>query len=77
MVVGRHVMIFTLPVCPNCDGLKHTLDANNIVYDIKDMENPDTYAMLLLDGVTLVEAQIVWINGRYMDKDQGLKELGL
>ena len=71
------VTIYTLPVCPNCDELKTTLTKNNIIYKTEDLENPEVYAKLLLSQVTFTEAPITCIDGRYFDKLDTLKELGL
>lgn len=75
--LAQHIMLFTLPVCPNCDMVKNKLNEYKINYDVKDIENEDTKFMLLLDQVTLTEAPIMWINGHYMDYETGFQELGI
>ena len=71
------IIIYTLPICPNCDNLKEKLVAANIPYISKDLENDDVRMELLMNSVTLVEAPIVEINGKYYDKESSLKELGI
>lgn len=71
------ITIYTLPVCPNCEVLKETLSNNGIKYKTEDLENPEVYAKLLLSQVTFTEAPITCIDGRYFDKQDTLKELGL
>jgi glutaredoxin len=71
------ILVYSLPVCPNCDELKHLFELKNINYKSLDLEDPDVYAELLLDGVTLVEAPIVKINDQYFDKTSAMKELGI
>lgn len=72
-----NVVVYTLPVCPNCEDLKDVLNKHNIEYDILDLENEDVRMNLLLDSVTLVEAPIVKIDDKYMDSESALKELGI
>jgi glutaredoxin len=71
------ITIYTLPVCPNCDELKNTLTANNVKYKSENLEEPEVYAKLLLSQVTFTEAPITCIDGRFFDKQDTLKELGL
>ena len=69
------VTVYTLPICPNCDELKETLNKHNITFETKDLENDDIRIELLMDCVTLVEAPIVKINSEYYNKEDALKEL--
>jgi glutaredoxin len=71
------ITIYTLPVCPNCDELKRVLASNNIKYKSENLEEPEVYAKLLLSQVTFTEAPITCIDGRFFDKQDTLKELGL
>ena len=71
------ITIYTLPVCPNCDVLKNALTVNNIKYKSENLEEPEVYAKLLLSQVTFTEAPITCIDGRFFDKQDTLKELGL
>jgi glutaredoxin len=71
------IIIYTLPICPNCDELKLKLKNNDVKFITKDLEDDDVRIELLMDSVTLVEAPIVNINGVYYNKDDALKEMGL
>lgn len=71
------VIVYTLPVCPNCDNLKKKLIRNGIQFRIKDLEDDDVRMNLLLDSVTLVEAPIVCIDGKYMSGEEALCVLGI
>jgi glutaredoxin 3 len=71
------ITIYTLPICPNCDELKNALTLNNIKYKSENLEDPEVYAKLLLSQVTFTEAPITCIDGRFFDKQDALKELGL
>ena len=71
------MIVYTLPVCPNCDALKETLKNNNIAFEARDLEDDDVRMELLMDSVTLVEAPIVKIDDRYMSGSDALKELNL
>jgi glutaredoxin len=71
------IIIYTLPICPNCEELKLKFQNNNIEFVTKNLEDDEVRIELLMDSVTLVEAPIVDINGIYYNKDDALKELGL
>lgn len=71
------IIVYTLPVCPNCDELKDKLIKNNINFTVKDLEEDDNRIELLMDCVTLVEAPIVKIENDYYNKIDAMKELGI
>ena len=56
---------------------KNALTLNNIKYKSENLEDPEVYAKLLLSQVTFTEAPITCIDGRFFDKQDALKELGL
>ena len=71
------VIVYTLPVCPNCEQLKCLLNENNISYTSRDIEDPDVYADLLLSGCSLVEAPILSIDNEFYDALSGMIKLGV
>jgi glutaredoxin len=71
------IIVYTLPVCPNCDDLKRKLAEKCIEFETRDLEDDDTRLGLLMKCVTLVEAPIVEIDGTFYDKNAALQELGL
>jgi glutaredoxin len=71
------IIIYTLPICPNCDKLKRTLEKNDIKFISKNLEDDNVRMELLLDSVTLVEAPIVKINGVYMNSKDAIKLLNI
>jgi len=71
------IIIYTLPICPNCDDLKNLLKSKDIKYITRDLEDDDVRMELLMKSVTLVEAPIVDIDGEYYDKSGAIKELGI
>ena len=71
------ITVFTLPVCPNCDNLKEKLTKNGIQFCTKDLEDDDVRMNLLLDSVTLVEAPIVCIDGKYISGKEALLAIGI
>lgn len=71
------VIVYTLPVCPNCEQLKCLLNENNISYTSRDIEDPDVYADLLLSGCSLVEAPILSIDGSFYDLRNGVSKLNI
>ncbi len=71
------ITIYTLPVCPNCEQLKETLNAHRIKYTTENIEDPEVYAKLLLSQVIFTEAPFARIDGKFMDMKDTLSELGL
>ena len=70
-------MVYTLPICPNCERLKELLMANSIPFKTKDLEDEDVRLDLLVNSVTLVEAPIVEIDGEYMNMNNALRKIGI
>lgn len=86
----KEVLIFTLPICPNCEKFKQILNDYNIPYNCKDLNDINVYNMVykeyiekkeidaLINGSTYVaEAPIVWVNGIYMEVSDALNMLGI
>ncbi|MFA5760421.1 MAG: glutaredoxin domain-containing protein [Dehalococcoidales bacterium] len=71
------ISVFTLPVCPNCDDLKEKLIKMDLQFETYNLEDADVRIDLLMKSVTLVEAPIVEINGRYMSGKEALVELNI
>lgn len=71
------VVVYTLPVCPNCDMFKTLLHSNNVSFETKDLEDDDVRMELLMDSVTLVEAPIIRVGDQYFDSTSALGELGI
>ena len=71
------IIVYTLPVCPNCETLKASLSYHNIHYRTENIEDPEIYAKLLLSQVTFTEVPVSCIDGRYMNMHDTLRELGL
>lgn len=69
------IVVYTLPICPNCDAFKSELDKRNIEYDTRDLEDDDVKMELLMNCVTLIDAPIIEINGIFYNKDDAMKEL--
>lgn len=71
------IIVYTLPICPNCEHIKTLLMENNIAYTARDIEDPDVYADLLLSGCSLVEAPILSIDGAFYDMRSAILKLGV
>jgi len=71
------ISVFTLPVCPNCDDLKNKLTKKGLQFETYDLEDDDVRIDLMMKSVTLVEAPIVEIDGRYMSGKEAMGELGI
>ena len=77
MRYNMHLVIYTLPVCPNCEDLKVVLDSSGIKYEVRDLDDDNVRMQLLINSVTLIDAPIIEIDGKYYGKDTALKELKL
>jgi len=71
------IKLYTLPVCPNCEHLKQLLSERNIAFESYDLENEDIRLGLLMKSVTLTEAPIIEIDGKFFDMITFLKEMGI
>jgi len=69
------IVVYTLPICPNCDKFKQSLNDHAIPYTTRDLEDDDVRMELLMESVTLVEAPIICIDGTYMNKVDAEKML--
>lgn len=71
------IIVYTLPVCPRCDMMKAALCGLGLEFSVRDIENEDNYAELLIGGCTYVEAPIVMIDGTFYDMEGALQKLGV
>lgn len=69
------IVVYTLPICPNCEHLKELLKKNDIEFEVKDLEDEDVRLELLINSVTLIEAPIVEINGSYFNMSDAIRNL--
>jgi len=53
-------IVYTLPNCPRCDEIKEMFSAKGITYGVLDLEDDFVQADLLLDGITVTEAPVVY-----------------
>jgi arsenate reductase-like glutaredoxin family protein len=53
-------IVYTLPNCPRCDEIKEMLSAKGIAYGVLDLEDDFVQADLLLDGITITEAPVIY-----------------
>ena len=67
------IIVYTLPICPNCEDIKGKMRNAGIEFATRDLEEWDNYSDLLLAQVTFTEAPIVRIGNEYFDK-QGAEE---
>lgn len=67
------IIVYTLPICQNCEDIKGKMRNKGIEFETRDLEEWDNYSDLLLAQVTFTEAPIVRIGNEYFDK-QGAEE---
>ena len=62
------IIVYMLPVCPNCEEIKGKMRNAGIEFQTRDLEEWDNYSDLLLAQVTFTEAPIIRIGNEYFDK---------
>jgi len=64
------IKIYTLPNCPQCSVLKKKIRSVGLPFKELDMEDPDCMTDLIMDGVYVREAPVLFIDGKYWTYDQ-------
>jgi Glutaredoxin. len=50
-MTNKKIVIYTLPVCPNCRILKDTLTKQRIEYEEEDLETPKSKTFMLMHSI--------------------------
>jgi glutaredoxin len=66
----KDVIIYTLPVCPNCHVLRQSLKEHNVKFDECDLDSPKSRTALLMNGIFTTTAPVLQINNRFLTYDQ-------
>ncbi|MFA5760333.1 MAG: glutaredoxin domain-containing protein [Dehalococcoidales bacterium] len=64
------IIVYSLEMCPNCDDFKEKLNKKGLHFTELDLDSDDVKINLLIDSVTLVEAPIIRIDGKYMNSHE-------
>ncbi len=64
----RNVILYTAPMCSDCDKLKHFMDANGIAYELRDIKKDPAHAQELAEqtgkqGVPYLVVDGKWVRG--------------
>jgi len=66
----KNVIIYTLPVCPNCHVLRQFLMKNNLSFDECDLDSPKSRTTLLMNGIFTTTAPVLQVDDRFLTYDQ-------
>lgn len=66
----KSIIIYTLPVCPNCHLLRQSLSEHNVKFEECDLDSPKSRTALLMKGVFTTTAPVLQVNDRFLTCDQ-------
>jgi len=66
------VILYTLPTCEKCKGLKKIMKERKIEFKELDLSNPDNLAILVMKGVNISLAPILEIDGKFYNNHEGI-----
>ena len=66
----KNIIIYTLPVCPNCHVLRQFLMKNNLSFNECDLESPKSRTALLMNGIFTTTAPVLQVDDRFLTYDQ-------
>lgn len=66
----KSVIMYTLPVCPNCHVLRQFLMKNNVSFDECDLDSPKSRTALLMNGIFTTMAPVLQVDDRFLTFDQ-------
>ena len=66
----KNIIIYTLPVCPNCHVLLRFLMKNNLSFNECDLDSPKSRTTLLINGIFTTTAPVLQVDDRFLTYDQ-------
>jgi glutaredoxin len=66
----KNIIIYTLPVCPNCHVLRQFLMKNNLSFNECDLDSPKSRTALLMNGIFTTTAPVLQVDGKFLTYDQ-------
>jgi len=69
----KNIIIYTLPVCPNCHVLRQFLMKNNVSFNECDLDSPKSRTTLLMNGIFTTTAPVLQVDDRFLTYDQLFK----
>ncbi len=60
------IVLYTLPVCPNCQTLKQALMHYSIGFDEEDLDSPKVRTALLMHGVFTTTAPVLQVKDTFL-----------
>jgi len=70
-------IIYTTKQCEKCQQLKAFLDAKKVVYEEKDLSDPEALTELRFNGVFTLTAPILQLNDEFLTVTELFKENSL
>ncbi len=64
------IVLYTLPVCPNCQTLKQALMHYSIGFDEEDLDSPQARTALLMRGVFTTTAPVLKIKETFLTYEE-------
>ncbi|MGZ4902426.1 MAG: glutaredoxin family protein [Halobacteriota archaeon] len=64
------VVLYTLPVCPNCQTLKQALMRYSIAFDEEDLDSPQARTTLLMQGVFTTTAPVLKVKNTFLTYEE-------
>jgi len=69
----KNIIIYTLPVCPNCHVLRQFLMKNSVSFNECDLDSPKSRTTLLMNGIFTTTAPVLQVDDRFLTYDQLFK----
>ena len=66
----KNIIIYSLPVCPNCHVLRQFLMKNNVSFNECDLDSPKSRTTLLMNGIFTTTAPVLQVDDRFLTYDQ-------
>ncbi len=64
------IVVYTLPVCPNCQTLKQALMHYSIAFEEEDLDNPQARTALLMHGVFTTTAPVLKVKDTFLTYEE-------
>ncbi len=64
------IVLYTLPVCPNCQTLKQALMHYSIAFEEEDLDSPKARTALLMHGVFTTTAPVLQVKDTFLTYEE-------
>ncbi len=66
----KSIIIYTLPICPNCHLLRQSLSEHDVSFEECDLDSPKSRTALLMNGIFTTTAPVLQVDNRFLTYDQ-------